>query len=89
MSTTNDDTTQTTGAAGDDHTFEWHPLDLIRDHEYQKQDDSNDQLQNGSNGTTTTTHKPGRFALVVLNQPLTHLGLVKRLWKNGMFCFDM
>lgn len=76
MSTTNG-ATQTTGATGEDQIFEWYPIDLLRDYEQQKKD----QLQNGSNGTT---HKTGRFALVVLNQPLTHLGLVKRLWKNGM-----
>ena len=73
MSTTND----TTEATGEDPVYEWYPIDLIWDYHDQK-----DQLQNGSN--ETTTHKPGRFALVVLNQPLTHLGLVKCLWKNGM-----
>ncbi|KAK1777774.1 thiamine pyrophosphokinase [Copromyces sp. CBS 386.78] len=83
MSSTNN-TTQTTGATGEDQIFEWHPIDLIREYEHQKKqhDQQNDQLQNSSNGATTT-HKPGRFALVVLNQPLTHLGLVKRLWKNA------
>lgn len=77
---TTNGSTQTTGTTGEDQIFEWHPIDLIREYENQKQQDD---LQDGSDGTTT--HKPGRFALVVLNQPLTHLGLVKRLWKNGMF----
>ncbi|EAA30156.2 Thiamin pyrophosphokinase [Neurospora crassa] len=79
MGTTNG-TTQSTGALDEGQIFEWYPLDLVRDYEQQKQHDHNDQLQNGSNGTT---HKPEPFALVVLNQPLTHLGLVKRLWKNA------
>lgn len=81
MGTTNG-ATKTTGALDEGQIFEWYPLDLVRDYEQQKQHDHHhDQLQNGSNGTT---HKPEQFALVVLNQPLTHLGLVKRLWKNGM-----
>lgn len=76
------DGTQTTVTTGEEQLFEWHPIDLIREYQDQDQLDQNDQVQNGPDGTT---HQPGRFALVVLNQPLTHLGLIKRLWKNGVF----
>jgi thiamine pyrophosphokinase len=61
----------TEGAVAPD-VFEWRPADLIR--------------AGPRAGTPHAGDQAPGFALVVLNQPLhTHLGVVRRLWDNGVF----
>jgi thiamine pyrophosphokinase len=78
--------TEKTGAATDQSAagtkvaavgpIQWHPISLIRG--------SRPPTPEGDDGGDDV-RKPG-FALIVLNQPITHyLGIIRRVWKNGLF----
>jgi len=77
--------TEKTGAATEDSAagtsaaaigpIQWHPIALISGSRppTPEGDESGDDVRN-----------PG-FALIVLNQPITHyLGIIRRVWKNGL-----
>lgn len=51
-------------------TFEWNPAELIKA-----------RPQTGDK--TASEQGSVKFALVVLNQPLQHLDVTRRLWDNG------
>jgi hypothetical protein len=54
--------------------IQWHPISLIRG--------SRPPTPEGDDGSDDV-RKPG-FALIVLNQPITHhLGIIRRVWKNA------
>ncbi|KAK0621992.1 thiamine pyrophosphokinase [Bombardia bombarda] len=56
---------------------EWHPSALVRDTSKTTQAHAQD-----NNGAARAS---AGFALVVLNQPLTHLTVMRRLWHNASF----
>lgn len=73
-----DSVTMTTDSGTSRAPVQWHPISLLRDSRHRSIDgiDFTDKSEDG---------RKIRFALLILNQPLTnYLGIIKRLWNNGL-----